>query len=512
MDGSGLNGRRVLILGLARQGIAAARFFVQQGARVTVSDAASPERLAGPLAQLTQALQRDGRSSAEVRLALGGHPLTLLDDCDLLCLSGGVPPQSPLVQAALAQGIPLTNDALLTLERSPARAIGITGSSGKTTTTTLVGLMLAAGMATPTGDGVSFGRSGPGPHVWVGGNIGLPLVDKLDQIDGQDWLALELSSFQLELFDDAAGGHSLSPQIAAVLNVTPNHLDRHPSMSHYTASKANILRWQRAGDAVVLGADDPVTGGWLARREVEIAADAGQPARAFPIRGRLLSFGLGEPADEGCGLRAETLLLRLDGGEQAIVAADEVTLRGRHNLLNIAAACTVAALAGAPVEAMTHVARTFAGVPHRLELVRTVDGVRWYNDSIATAPERAAAALRSFREPIVLLAGGRDKKLPWDEFARLVHQRVRALVTFGEAAGLIERAVAGQSPAETGLRVVHCDDLPDAVAAAAAEARPGDVVLLSPGGTSYDAYRDFEARGEHFRSLVASLPGTASET
>ena len=157
------------------------------------------------------------------------------------------------------------------------------------------------------------------------------------------------------------------------------------------------------------------------------------------------------------------------------------------------------------MDAMAQVARTFNGVPHRLELVRELNGVAWYNDSIATAPERAAAALRSFREPIVLLAGGRDKKLPWDEFARLAHQRVRVVVTFGEAAELIERALAANAPADASLAVVHADDLAAAVRAAAAATQPGDVALLAPGGTSYDAYRDFEARGEHFRSLVANL-------
>ena len=499
-------GTKVVILGLARQGIAAARFFVQQGAQVTISDASPPERLAEPLAQLAAALRHDGRSVDEVELALGGHPLSLLDGCKLLCLSGGVPPQISLVQTALAQGVSLTNDTILTLERSTARAIGITGSSGKTTTTTLVGLILAAsGLATPVGDGFATVRSGPQPHVWVGGNIGQPLIDKLAQIDVDDWLVLELSSFQLELFEETAGGRSLSPQIAAILNVTPNHLDRHPSMSQYAACKANILRWQRPGDAAVLGADDPMTGDWLRSGAVNVAAGEGQPAISFPIAARLLGFGLDEAVGDGCWLRGEMLTLRLNGAEHLIVAARDATLRGRHNLLNIAAACAISALAGASVDAMAQVARTFAGVPHRLELVRELNGVRWYNDSIATAPERAAAALRSFSEPIVLLAGGRDKKLPWDEFARLVHQRVRLLVTFGEAAELIERAVSARAPVDGCMIVTHADDLASAVETAASAVKPGDVVLLSPGGTSYDAYRDFEARGEHFRALVANL-------
>lgn len=488
-------GRRVVILGLARQGLALTHFFVAEGAQVTVSDMAGPERLQEPLAALAPLLH-PAQGEPRVRLALGGHPLSLLDGCDLLCLSGGVPPQIPLVQEARRRGIPLSNDTILTLQRSPAPAVGITGSSGKTTTTTLVGLMLeAGGLAKPGGER---------PAVWVGGNIGIPLVDRLSQVRAQDWLVLELSSFQLELFDEAAGGSSVSPRVAAVLNITPNHLDRHPSMAHYAACKANIVRWQRADEVAVLGADNAITGAWLRQGRVEIQEDVGQPARAFPIVARRLGFGVGEPLGEGCWIVGDRLVLRRDGHEQPVVTASQVKLRGAHNLLNIAAACAVAAAVGVEPAAMAEVARTFPGVPHRLELVREHRGVRWINDSIATSPERAVAALRSFDEPIVLLAGGRDKKLPWQEFAALVHRRVKHLILFGEAAELIGRAVAQADP-HSGLPVTRCQDLAEAVQAAAAVAEPGDVVLLSPGGTSFDAYKDFEARGQHFRALVQSL-------
>ncbi len=503
-------GKRIVILGLARQGIALARFFLRAGAQLTISDIAPADQLSEPLTEL---------AGLPVRLVLGGHPPELLDDCDLLCLSGGVPPQIPLVAAARRQGIPLSNDALLTVQRSPAPTIGISGSSGKTTTTTLVGLMLAAQSARDaSAPSVSMtDRRG----VWVGGNIGLPLVDKLAQVSTEDWLVLELSSFQLELFDGGSYGEAKSPQIAVVLNVTPNHLDRHPSMAHYTAAKANVLRWQGPNDGAVLGADDAVTGEWLRNKRVDIAPGAGQEALSFPLAGRLLGFGLKEPVGEGCWLVRDQLTLRLDGREQTVLPANEVKLRGRHNLLNVAAACAISAAAGVEPPAMAAVARTFAGVEHRLELVRERNGVRWYNDSIATAPERAAAALHSFDEPIVLLAGGRDKKLPWADFARLVRERVRVLILFGEAASLIAEAVAAAdfdtAPAETptqptsnnasrpGLRIVRCVDLAEAVTAAAHATEPGDVVLLSPGGTSFDAYKDFAARGEHFRALVNGL-------
>ncbi len=501
-------GKRIVILGLARQGIALARFFLREGAWVTISDIAPVDQLSAPLTEL---------AGLPVRLVPGGHPPELLDNCDLLCLSGGVPPQIPLVAAARRQGIPLSNDALLTVQRSPAPAIGITGSSGKTTTTTLVGMMLqqqndeARPMIAESGVPAAQAPSDSSPivppsstEVWVGGNIGMPLVDKLAQVNAGDWLVLELSSFQLELFDGGSYGQATSPQVAAVLNVTPNHLDRHPSMAHYTAAKANILRWQGPNHVAALGADDAITGRWLRTGRVDIAAGAGQEACSFPLTGRLLGFGLEEPAGEGCWLYRDELVLRLDGSEQTVLPANAVSLRGRHNLLNVAAACAISAAAGVEPPAMAAVASSFTGVEHRLELVRERNGVRWYNDSMATAPERAAAALHSFDEPIVLLAGGRDKNLPWAEFARLVRERVRVLILFGEAAGLIAEAVAAQ-PGHDDLRIVRCTDLAEAVTAAARTTQPGDVVLLSPGGTSFDAYKDFAARGDHFRALVNGL-------
>ncbi|MEA3335629.1 MAG: UDP-N-acetylmuramoyl-L-alanine--D-glutamate ligase [Chloroflexota bacterium] len=489
-------GKRVVILGLARQGTALATFFHSRGAQVTISDLASPDQLAEPLAAL---------AGTDVRLVLGDHPPSLLNGCHMLCLSGGVPPQISLVRAARRQGIRLSNDALLTIAGSPAPTVGITGSSGKTTTTTLVGLMLeASGLKAPV-DGRR--HSGPGAHrahVWVGGNIGIPLIDRLDQAERNDILVLELSSFQLELFDEMAGGSSLSPHIATVLNVTPNHLDRHPSMANYTACKANILRWQHADDVAVLGSDNEITGRWLRELQVTIEAGQGQQALNFAIEGQIVGFGFQRNASDGCWLDGEQLMWQYQGQEHPVVDVTDIGLPGRHNVLNVMAACATAGAAGASSEAMRKVARTFAGVPHRLELVREANGVVWINDSIATTPERAAAALHSFDQPIILLAGGRDKKLSWTGFSSLVLQKVKHLILFGEAAGLIWESVVHARP-EPDIEIVRCENLADAVEEAARVARPGDLVLLSPGGTSYDAYRDFEARGNHYRRLVAAL-------
>ena len=452
--------RNVLIIGAGRQGQALARYLSRQGARVTLNDRRPPE-----------ALEAARRALAELplRWETGGHPLALLDDCDLVCPSGGVPLDLPLVQEAVRRGIPLSNDSQIFLEAAPCKVVGITGSAGKTTTTTLVGRMGRAGWQT--------GR------VWVGGNIGNPLIADVEAMQPGDLAVMELSSFQLEVM-------TRSPQVAAVLNVTPNHLDRHGTMEAYTAAKARILDFQTPQDVAVLNREEP-----------------GSRGLAGHTRGRLLTFGERQPPQREAGtwLSPEGWLTfqGAEGSQRRLLPQSLIRLRGRHNLDNCLAAAAIALAAGLPPEAVRAGIENFTGVPHRLELVRTWRGVAWYNDSIATAPERAMAAIRSFDEPLVLLAGGRDKKLPWDDFAALVRQRVDHLIVFGEAADLIARAVGrgGERP----YTLHRCEGLHEAVEQAAAVAEAGDVVLLSPGGTSFDEFRDFAERGEKFRAWVQAL-------
>jgi UDP-N-acetylmuramoylalanine--D-glutamate ligase len=452
------NGQRVVIIGAARQGLALGRYLARQGARVTLTDQRPAEQIPEAVAAL---------SDLTIQWALGGHPLGLLDDCDLLCPSGGVSLDLPLVKEACRRGLPLSNDSQIFLEVAPCKVIGITGSAGKTTTTTLVGRMAQAAM----------------PNVFVGGNIGSPLVDVVDEMQPDGLAVMELSSFQLEII-------TRSPQVAAILNITPNHLDRHGTMEAYTAAKAHILTYQSAEDVAVLGHDDP--GAW---------ALAGQ------TRGRLLSFGIGPLPEQVSGTfcRDEVLYLWDRQTEIPLMPKSLIGLRGEHNLQNVLAACAIAAAAGLPVEAMRAAVEGFTGVPHRLEFVSRWGGADWYNDSIATAPERAMAAIHSFDEPLVLLAGGRDKKLPWGDFADLVHRRVDHLILFGEAAELIRRAVGESGTGERPYTTTLCHCLKDAVQAAKELVEPGDVVLLSPGGTSFDEFRDFEARGEAYRTWVREL-------
>jgi UDP-N-acetylmuramoylalanine--D-glutamate ligase len=363
----------------------------------------------------------------------------------------------------------LSNDAQVFFSACPAPIIGITGSAGKTTTTTLVGEMLKASFATD-----------PDTRVWVGGNIGNPLIADVEQIRPTDRVVMELSSFQLELMTD-------SPHIACITNITPNHLDRHGSMDSYIAAKRHILDFQQPGDWAVLGADDEVT------------------SHLNPV-GRRVWFTLrDEPEGDAAWLDgAGDLRVRIGsrGVDTRVCNVRDLLLMGEHNVRNVLAAAAISTLGGATVDAMRAVATSFRGVAHRLQLVRELGGVRYYDGSIATAPERLMADLRCFSQPVVLLCGGRDKHLPWDEAVRMMSQRCRYVVLFGEMAGLVRDEMRRQH-VEVGVSV--CDGLDQAVRVAASEARPGDVVLLSPGGTSFDAFKDFEERGDYFMEIVCAM-------
>lgn len=455
-----LTGKNVVILGLARQGKALAEWLCEVGANVTVSDLRSEDQLRDALKEL------DG---LPIRFVLGEHPPHLLTRADLLCLSGGVPVEAPLVRSAVEMGIPLSNDAQIFMERCPCHVVGITGSAGKTTTTALVGRM--------------FEEAGMLP--WVGGNIGNPLIADLPYMKPGDVAVMELSSFQLEIM-------TTSPHIGAVLNVTPNHLDRHKTMETYIKAKAHILDHQIAGDVAVLGRDDP--NAWALRERVEVDVAA---------------FSMNFPVDVGAWLVGDKMLCRptFTTPMDTLGTIDEIPLRGQHNVRNVLAACAIAGAAGVGLDAMRRAFLAFQPVEHRLEVVREWMGITWINDSIATAPERVQAALEAFHgESLVLLLGGRDKDLPWGELVREAVRACHAIITFGEAGLMIAEKVAAERAIQgSDTQLEQTTTLEGAVDLAASVADEGDIVLLSPGGTSYDAYEDFAARGEHFRELVRRL-------
>ena len=453
--------KTVVVLGAARQGLALAKYAAHHGGKIIITDKREIDQLQSAAESV---------KDLNPEWVCGDHPLSLLDRADMICVTAGADLRIPFLQEAIKRNIPIWNDAAIFLHEVKNPIIAITGSSGKTTTTTLVGRMAKA-------------AAKPGQNVWVGGNIGFALMSFIDDIQPDDLVVLELSSFQLELVKN-------SPHVAALLNITPNHLDRHETMENYTAAKVNILRYQSENDTAVLFRENELT--WD-QRDI--------------LKGDLVSFGFDEPDStekRAVYLKNDQIIYRNYGRETVIMDTSLILLRGRHNVCNVMGACAIAAAAGFPPEAMRAGVEGFTGVDHRLQWVRNFHGAAWYNDSIATAPERTMAALNSFHEPLVVLLGGRDKHLPWNELAAELEKRAHHVVLFGEAAELIENAMR-QAWVPGGTEIIRCDLLEDAVKEAAKVCRDGDVVLLSPGCTSYDAFLNFEERGDRFTEWVKAL-------
>lgn len=451
----------VAVVGLGKSHMALIRWLLQQGARVAAFDQAGPERLGDRYREL-QAL-------GVTDFSLGPDYLRRLPEFRTIFLTPGMPKYLPEIEAARAAGAAITGEIPLVLRLCRAPVVGITGSAGKTTTTTLIGEILRAS----------------GHATYVGGNIGTPLIEMVEGIPPSALVVLELSSFQLQLA-------STSPRIAVVTNLSPNHLDIHADMDEYVNAKKNIYRFQDASGRVVLNADNPYTRA--------MAAEAGERAVLF-------SAG-GDPGGRAAAfLEGEDLVWRLEQQRVPTLKLGEIKLLGRHNVENVLAAMAAAYLAGASLHAIRTVVPGFTGVEHRLEPVRTLDGVRYINDSKATAPVETLAALRAVPDPMVLICGGYDKKIPFaDLAAALVGSQVHTLILMGATAAAIaaavEQAAAAGPPAPRTVRVA---DMAAAVAAARTAARPGDVVLLSPACASYDQYRNFEERGRHFKDLVRAL-------
>lgn len=452
--------KRVTVVGLGLEGVDMVRFLHSRGARITVSDAKPAEALAARLEQI---------AGIPARLSLGANDPKDIVDADAVFVSQSVPLDLPALVEARARGVPISSMFKLFVELCLAPIIAITGSSGKSTTTSLAGEMFRQ----------------DGKRCFVGGNIGVGLLAHLDEITPDMWVILEVSHTQLQLLPER------SPRVACVLNVSPNHLDRF-TWDQYWRLKANILRGQTADDYAVLGYDDPVASA--------LAGLAASQVLYFSLRRDI-------PGD-GAFLREGWIVFRWRDRQQRLFPIESLRLRGRHNWANAAAAAVVSRLGGVSAAAIARAVEEFQGVPHRLELVARANDVDYYNDSIATTPQRTLAALRSFGQPLVLLLGGRDKHLPLEEMAREACRRCRAVVFFGESGPLLEEAVqraAAARPPDQRPQLVRVASLAEAVEASCALARPGDAVLLSPACTSFDAYENFEERGAHFRRLVLAL-------
>lgn len=444
-------GQKVLVVGLGASGQAAVRFFAGRGATVSVTDSNSPEKLAAVLASLQPLIAKSH---------LGGHPLEAFLEQDIIVPSPGVPWKMPQLQAAREKGVRVAGELDFAAEELRGHVIGVTGANGKTTTVSLIGHILqTAGM-----------------DVVVGGNIGRPLLDMAEESTDEQWSVLELSSFQLEAMS------KFRCHIAAILNITPDHLDRHGDFDSYVAAKARILATQTAEDVAVLNREDPV-----------VAGLAGQ------VKGRTVWFEAGGRSEDGASADPEAIWFE---GRQ--VGSPQLPIPGPHNLQNALAAAAAAALAGAPDNVIADGLASFQAVEHRLELVATIGGVDYYNDSKATNVDATRKAVESFDGGLWLILGGRDKQGDFQPLEGSLEGRVRRILLIGEAAEAIERQLPSQS-------VVHCGDLAGAVAHSAQHAQPGETVLLSPACASFDQFDNYGHRGREFKRLVAALAADNKE-
>lgn len=447
-----LKNKTVAVIGIGVSNTPLLRLLLREKIQVTACDKRDRAAL-GPLAE---ELEKDG-----CRLQLGENYLQGLTQ-DVIFRTPGLRPDVPELLAAKARGSEITSEMEVFFQVCPCTLVAVTGSDGKTTTTTIISELLKAA----------------GNTVYVGGNIGHPLLCQADEMHPEDYAVLELSSFQLMTM-------TRSPHIAVVTNLAPNHLDMHKGMEEYVAAKENIFRYQSAGDIAVFNLDNAIT------RE--------QGTRAL---GQVRYFSRREEPSEGVFLRDGDIVLRKDGQDRVIMTTEDIRLPGVHNIENYMAA--IAAVEGlVPDAVIRDFARSFNGVEHRIELVRTYHGARFYNDSIASSPSRTIAGLRSFKEKVILIAGGYDKHIPFDALGPEVVEHVKLLVLCGATAGKI-RAAVEQAP---GYRpghpeIVEVTPFKKAVEFARDRARSGDVVTLSPACAAFDQFKNFAERGKTFKSIV----------
>lgn len=448
-------GKKVLVIGAGKSGLAASRYLAGKGAKVVLADQKEAPAFEQPVASLVP---------PGVELILGGYPPLEEGGFDLVVLSPGVPLSHPVVVRARTLGISVTGELELAFRRARAPVVAITGTNGKTTTTALTGqIFREAGIKT-----------------LVAGNIGRPLIAEVEGYGPQDAIVLEVSSFQLETAE------TFRPRVAAVLNITPDHLDRHGTMEAYVAAKARIFARQREEDVTVLNYDDPLT-----------------RSLASSCPGRVVFFSRREKLAQGAFLRDGWITIEEAGKAHPLLPAGELPIPGLHNLENALAAAACAWWWGIPGEKIAEALRRFPGVPHRLEPVAEINGVVYVNDSKGTNPEASIKALEAFDRPIVLIAGGRNKGSDFTAFAQVVKKKARALVVLGECASQVAEAARA-----AGMREIYrAFDLREAVLTAHRLARPGDVVLLSPACASWDMFKNYEERGDRFKEIVRELAG-----
>lgn len=442
--------KKVLVIGAARSGLAGAAFLAEHGDQVVLTD-------------MKQIEEVDNLRARGVSFVFGQQPDVAAIQPDEIIISPGVPLTIPPVRYASANQIPVIGELELAYRHCQAPFIAITGTNGKTTTTTLTGELLKR----------------TGRQIFVGGNIGVPLISYVEQLSPEDRVVAEVSSFQLETTE------TFRPHLALMLNLTPDHLDRHGDMAGYLAAKAKIFANQKESDYLVLNYDDETL------RCLEAQS-----------KGKVIFFSQRHKLEEGVYLQEEQVMLTLAGKTEVICRADEIAIKGRHNLENAMGAIALAYLSGVAPSDIREVLMTFPGVEHRLEPVRTRNGVLYINDSKGTNPDSTIKALETYENPIVIILGGKNKGVSFAELAALVKQRVKKAVVLGQAKPELVEALEAADFHD----YVTCDTFANAVHTAAELAEPGDVVLLSPACTSWDMFSSYEERGKVFKELVQALP------
>lgn len=452
-----LRNKRVLVVGLARTGVATALFCAARGAQVTATDTRTANELGDSLAPLR---------AAGVHLELGGHREEMVLDADLIIPSPGVPADAPLLQSARAKGVTIWSEIELAGRFLKGQLIGITGSNGKTTTTSLIEHIL---------------RSAGFPTI-LAGNIGTPLISCVIKSSDKTITVAELSSFQLELIE------TFRPNISVFLNLTPDHLDRHHTLESYGAAKARIFENQTGADSAVLNADDPGTTPYA------------------PTKPQVFWFSRKQRVAQGAFVKGDEILFRRDGSEESVLKLADIPLAGAHNTENVLAAVAATRLAGAEPAAIAKGVRSFAGVEHRLEFVAEIGGVRFYNDSKATNVDATLKALDAFPGRILVILGGKDKGSDYTLLQTPLREKAILALLIGAAAGKIEKQIAGS------VAIEQVGTIERAVETAAHAARPGDTVLLAPACASFDQFQNYEHRGRVFKELVHQLERHAAST
>jgi UDP-N-acetylmuramoylalanine--D-glutamate ligase len=445
-----LKGKKVLVVGLGKSGLAAALFLRRKGAQVTVSDIRSAEALAKEI----PALLEEG-----IMVEAGGHGLLTFRRQDLIVVSPGVPLDTPELVQARNFGRPVIGEMELAARFLKGKILAITGSNGKTTTTTLAGQILKEA----------------GYRTLVAGNIGVAVVGLVEESTDDTWSVLEVSSFQLESTEQ------FHPAIAVILNITPDHLDRHGTFENYALAKERIFAAQDANDFAVLNADN--------------ARAAGAAGR---LRAPVYWFSREREVSQGTWVQDGNVVFRSrrDAEIERILPVEAIPLKGQHNVENVLAAACAARLAGAPESAIAKAIAKFQAVEHRLEFIAAIDGVEYYNDSKATNVDATEKAIAAFKGGIHLILGGKDKGAPYAPLVPLIRERVHAIYTIGAAAGRIEAELRGVAPMQS------CGTLAKAVSTATAAAKPGEVILLAPACSSFDQFANYEERGRIFKRLV----------